>query len=521
MTTTAQNPSTNSQPKVQDKQPKVQNNPTNNPGSQQKAQVNQLKSRDFQSEGQDHLEQLGIFGYQHLEPFILTSLLTQTPLLLIGASGTGKTMLLNRISEALQLNHRHYNASLISFDDLIGFPFPNEEKTTIKFLPSPASVWDAQSLLVDEISRCAPEIQNKFFSLLHERKLQGIALQHLTYRWAAMNPIHQDLDTADHNYQGSQPLDPALADRFGFLLEVPDWNDLSKTHQLNILDHQATLLHPRKAEKFQQLITALHKDYQKKPPTPSLKIKEYTRLMALWLLKAEYRLSPRRVQIITQNLTTHQWLMQYLNRPTNTNDWKEIIRWSLPHRAWKGTLPDHPIETAHRKVLQLLKGKNEKEKWINEFLYETNPIKRMQLLSETPIDRDTRSLAIIQLLYQESTEIAAIFAFTLWPLAVQSDFFNPEAVQEISKRAQPIFEIEGELQWRSHISDTNSFHPDWSACLQVINQLEGQRKNRIRQLCLHLLIQGIPIPYPQVLETELQQIFEQAQQLFQKIPQYA
>lgn len=521
MTTTAQNPSTNSQPKVQDKQLKNPVNPTNNPGSQQKAQVNQLKSRDFQSEGQDHLEQLGIFGYQHLEPFILTSLLTQTPLLLIGASGTGKTMLLNRISEALQLNHRHYNASLISFDDLIGFPFPNEEKTTIKFLPSPASVWDAQSLLVDEISRCAPEIQNKFFSLLHERKLQGIALQHLTYRWAAMNPIHQDLDTADHNYQGSQPLDPALADRFGFLLEVPDWNDLSKTHQLNILDHQATLLHPRKAEKFQQLITALHKDYQKKPPTPSLKIKEYTRLMALWLLKAEYRLSPRRVQIITQNLTTHQWLMQYLNRPTNTNDWKEIIRWSLPHRAWKGTLPDHPIETAHRKVLQLLKGKNEKEKWINEFLYETNPIKRMQLLSETPIDRDTRSLAIIQLLYQESTEIAAIFAFTLWPLAVQSDFFNPEAVQEISKRAQPIFEIEGELQWRSHISDTNSFHPDWSACLQVINQLEGQRKNRIRQLCLHLLIQGIPIPYPQVLETELQQIFEQAQQLFQKIPQYA
>jgi hypothetical protein len=36
-----------------------------------------------------------------------------------------------------------------------------------------------------------------------------------------------------------------------------------------------------------------------------------------------------------------------------------------------------------------------------------------------------------------------------------------------------------------------------------------------------LLIQGVAIPYPQVLETELQQIFEQAQQLFQKIPQYA
>ena len=46
------------------------------------------------------------------------------PLLLIGRAGTGKTFLLNSISEALGLEHRPYNASLIAVDDLndwVGF----------------------------------------------------------------------------------------------------------------------------------------------------------------------------------------------------------------------------------------------------------------------------------------------------------------------------------------------------------------------------------------------------------------
>jgi len=35
--------------------------------------------------------------------------------------GTAKSELLNRLAAALSLDHRHYNASLIAFDDLLGF----------------------------------------------------------------------------------------------------------------------------------------------------------------------------------------------------------------------------------------------------------------------------------------------------------------------------------------------------------------------------------------------------------------
>ena len=74
-----------------------------------------------------YLSALGVYGFGAIEPVILAALVTEDPLLLIGASGTGKTYLLNSLSEALDLEHRHYNASLISFDDLVGFPYPDPD----------------------------------------------------------------------------------------------------------------------------------------------------------------------------------------------------------------------------------------------------------------------------------------------------------------------------------------------------------------------------------------------------------
>jgi len=48
----------------------------------------------------------------------LAALMDEQPLLLIAPHGTAKSELLNRLAAALGLEHRHYNASLIAFDDL-------------------------------------------------------------------------------------------------------------------------------------------------------------------------------------------------------------------------------------------------------------------------------------------------------------------------------------------------------------------------------------------------------------------
>jgi len=465
------------------------------------------------------LAQLGIVGFEHLEPLILTSIITQSPLLLIGASGTGKTFLLNQISKALQLEHRHYNASLLSFDDLLGFPFPNEEKTQVEFLPTKASIWGAESLLVDEISRCRPEIQNKFFSLIHERKIQGIPLPKLTHRWAAMNPFDSTAVLEDH-YDGSEPLDAALADRFHFLLEVPDWSDLSKAAQSQILSGWPEQVNLRAMDAFRYFVQEASEAYQLHPPSLGVKGREYVRLMANILADAGYRISPRRAVMMSHNIAAHDWLLPRMGREPSEHEWRTIIRWSLPHRGWKGSIPNHIVDTAHTQVMQLLKGNSEEECWLNEFLYETNNAKRVALLDNDQIDQDIKSLAVIEVLYKTSYEEAAILAFTLWPMAMETGLFSADALNELAKIAQPIFDIEGELQWRSPISDQSSFHPDWSACLQVINRLSGARKDRTQQLFLHLLVKGLSITHPQTLEGELSSTFNAVQDLFKKMLQY-
>ena len=109
------------------------------------------------------MRRLNLFGLDFLDPIVLAALADERPLLLIGPHGTAKSELLNRLAGTLGLEHRHYNASLISFDDLLGYPVPDTERGTVKYLRTQGDLWDAQCVFLDEISRCRPETQNKLF----------------------------------------------------------------------------------------------------------------------------------------------------------------------------------------------------------------------------------------------------------------------------------------------------------------------------------------------------------------------
>ncbi|PYU91198.1 MAG: hypothetical protein DMG08_15890, partial [Acidobacteria bacterium] len=108
------------------------------------------------------LAALGIIGMEPIEPVILGALIGGEPLLLVGPHGTGKSYLLTRISAALGLELRHYNASLLNYDDLVGYPLPNG-RGGLEFIQTPASIWGANAVFIDEISRCRPDLQNKLF----------------------------------------------------------------------------------------------------------------------------------------------------------------------------------------------------------------------------------------------------------------------------------------------------------------------------------------------------------------------
>ncbi len=178
---------------------------------------------------------LGIVGWEELEPCILAALATERTLLLIGRHGSAKSVMLERLAACLNLEFRSYNASLINFDDLVGIPIPNSDRTQLDYISNRTSIWKAQVVFFDEINRCRPDLQNKLFPIIYERRIQGENLENLRYRWAAMNPIVDDAESED--YLGTIPLDPALADRFTYILEVPSWKQLTQTQREEMLKY--------------------------------------------------------------------------------------------------------------------------------------------------------------------------------------------------------------------------------------------------------------------------------------------
>ena len=309
------------------------------------------------------LPRLGVYGFDEFEVAILAALVTEDPLLLVGGSGTGKTYLLNSLSEALALEHRHYNASLISFDDLVGFPFPEQETGTVRFLETPATVWRAESVLIDEISRCKPEHQNRLFSLVHERRVQGIALTNLRFRWAAMNPPSGD-QGGDDNYLGSEPLDPALADRFSLFVEAADWDRLSGQERRaiatpagegRIADDGGALAHALKGWR--------HAFVAQVGRCPS-HVLDYVTAVTNHLVVAGIRVSPRRTRILARSLLA----ARIVTADMREDVYLTILRCSLPHRTWGQHLAPETIQAAHRAAWDTASASQ--AAWVHAFLSE-------------------------------------------------------------------------------------------------------------------------------------------------------
>ena len=240
-------------------------------------------------------KQLGLHGLEKVAPILVAALATEEPLLLIGAHGTAKSLLLTRVATALGLAFRHYNASLLNFDDLIGFPLPGKDGR-LEYVKTPAAVWGAGAVIFDEISRCRPEIQNKLFPIIHERKVQGIAIETLRYRWAAMNPPSTEED--DNGYVGSEPLDAALADRFAYVVQMPPWAGLTEEEQLAIIRAEDMPIAPAAAQCLSDVLARTRSNLPAIRLSLSEGVAAYVRTLVALLAQASIVLSPRRAGML-------------------------------------------------------------------------------------------------------------------------------------------------------------------------------------------------------------------------------
>lgn len=444
-----------------------------------------------------YLTRLGAYGFEKQETVLLAALVTEDPILLIGRSGTGKTFLLNTLSEALGLEHRHYNASLVSFDDLVGFPYPDDAKSEIRFLETPATIWSAESVLVDEISRCKPEHQNRFFSLVHERRVQGIALPKLRYRWAAMNPAGSDQGAGD-DYTGSEPLDAALADRFSVLLEVGDWSSLSREDRKRVADPSSEGVVANDGGALAKKVAGWRKRFVEELPRCPDGIVEYACAATSALGDSGVRISPRRSRLLARSLLA----ASIVHGGIDEKVFRGVLSVSLPQIAWNDPVSEEKIRAAHRLAwgCSFLEAPAQ---WVHRFHLEAGLDRKLGLLVEECPDPDTGTLAIEQLLANESKERRAAFALATFPAAVQGAFpIGSEAVADLGRAAEALLSVDGTIKWSERTNQSNSRHPEHSRLGQVLGGLRGARSARARQLFYWCLIESVVLDDPKKFEAE-------------------
>ena len=297
------------------------------------------------------LQGLGLIGLSSIEAPVLAALATEEPLLLIGPHGTAKSLMLTRIAAALGLAFRHYNASLLNFDDLVGFPLPGKDGR-LEYMTTPAAVWGAGAVIFDEISRCRPDIQNKLFPIIHERRVQGIALEGLRYRWAAMNP--PNTEDHDNGYLGSEPLDTALADRFAFVLEMPAWNGLGEADQLSIIQAQDRPIEPAQASALLEVLQRTRTLLPAVSASMAGGVASYVRTLMALLASANLHLSPRRGGMLYRSILAVNAAALALDPSASAADATLLaVRSALPQRAQGIAVPEIKLLGAHREAWRL------------------------------------------------------------------------------------------------------------------------------------------------------------------------
>jgi len=363
---------------------------------------------------------LGLLGWDKLEPVLLAALATREPLLLIGKHGTAKSFLLERLAQALELTYRFYNASLVNYDDLVGIPVPDSTQTSLRYLSTPTAIWDAEVVFIDELNRTRPDLQNKLFSIIHERRVQGIQLDKLQYRWAAMNPPPTDDQDQSEVYLGAEPLDPALADRFGFLIAVPDWCDLSDSEKKTLLNDQFRGRHefPVNIPELVFRTTATYELLCSKPP----ELGGYFVTLESQLRKIGTRFSPRRVSTIFRTaLGIHAariTLSQTSGDHTTLPDWETTLYLALAHGhpgLASGPIDQATLHALHRQAWNIA-GLRDDDPW-KELLNIADPVERVVVACKAgcPLSEpDLSSLVIEAVATQTSEELRSALSLVLY-----------------------------------------------------------------------------------------------------------
>lgn len=160
-----------------------------------------------------------IYGQDAIIKQVLISIFSNGHCLLVGVPGLAKTLLVNTISQALDLKYQRiqFTPDLMP-SDIIGTEILNSDRQ-FKFIQGPLF---SNIILADEINRTPPKTQSALLEAMQEKEVtvngKNYTLDKPFFVLATQNPIEQE---------GTYPLPEAQLDRFMFsiYLDYPSFED--------------------------------------------------------------------------------------------------------------------------------------------------------------------------------------------------------------------------------------------------------------------------------------------------------
>jgi len=216
--------------------------------------ANQVQNADALAQAyKDLSKEIGkvIIGQDEVVKLVLTSIFCQGHCLLVGVPGLAKTLLVQTISNVLDLS---YNRIQFTPDLMPGDIVGNETldmNREFKFIRGPIF---ANIILADEINRTPPKTQAALLESMQEYAVtiagQRYELERPFFVLATQNPIEQE---------GTYPLPEAQLDRFMFNIELgyPDFASELQIVKATTSNEKAkanVVLHADQIKLFQQLV---------------------------------------------------------------------------------------------------------------------------------------------------------------------------------------------------------------------------------------------------------------------------
>ena len=327
------------------------------------------------------LASLGLFGLESLEVPLLASLAGGEPLLLVGTHGAAKTAVVRVLCQLMGLRFHAYDASKALFEDVIGFPNPASlGEGMVEYVPTPLSIWGKQAVLIDEMSRATPDMQNKWLEVVRARSVMGVAIEGLDHVFGAMNPP---------DYLGAGPLDAALVGRFAWVVRVPDVGAMREDDVLRVIrattSEDARLLPGSAADdappsalgrQVAALVAAARARFASVEAARADQTSRYVHEVALGLRAAGVALDGRRLGMVHRNLLlglalrlAADALPEDLDGPV-----REILHASLPGAASDEPIDDTALFAAHATAFRsAFEGKRSPRRTVTVVLGEPDP----------------------------------------------------------------------------------------------------------------------------------------------------